>query len=172
MIDTQYRIGEIGTKRDEESLQQYVRALLSRQQALDLLESIQHQINEVWAVMRRLLDYTGPAATATKAIRVARAAQAAKAQDSYRCLEKRREECIAALQHAERVASAALQAVVASSRAPRITRKKSLSLASRARFKAQKLGRAGRRKAAKVKKVLFGEGLNPTAGIADAFIGN
>jgi len=63
--------------------------------------------------MRRLLDGPGAAVRAAKAVRVARATQAAQAQNSYRSLERRREECIAALHHAERRANAALQTMLA-----------------------------------------------------------
>ncbi len=171
MIEIPFRgCGGTAAGEDSESLKEYVRALLSRQQALDLLESIQHQINEVWSVMRRLLDYTGPATRATPATRLARAAQAVQAQNSYRCLEKRREECIAALQHAERVANAALHAVLAKEPSKRANRKKPESrLASRTRFKAQKISRHGR---STVKKAILKSVLNPGTGIADAFIGN
>jgi hypothetical protein len=86
--------------------------MLARQQALDLLDSIHQQINQVWAMMRRLLERSPAAAKAGEAVRVARAAQAAKAQDSYRSLEKRREQCIAALHQAERRANAAMQAML------------------------------------------------------------
>jgi hypothetical protein len=95
-----------------ESLQQYVHALLARQKALDLLETIQQQINQVWSVMRKLLNGPGAAVRAAKAVRAARAAQAAQAKSSYCLLEKRREECIAALQQAECRANAALQTML------------------------------------------------------------
>jgi len=106
------------TDRKNETLQQYVRALLARQQALDLLETIHQQINQVWSAIRKLLDGAGPASRATQAIRVARAAQAAQVQSSYRALEKRREECIAALHQAERHANAALQTMLAAQTQP------------------------------------------------------
>src|ERR1700679_3114848 len=81
--------------REHEALQQYVHALLDRQKALDLLDTIQQRINQVWAVMRRLLEHSGAPGGATKAVRAARASQAVQAQNSYRSLDRRREECIA-----------------------------------------------------------------------------
>jgi phage-related minor tail protein len=106
------------TDRENAALQQYVHALLARQQALDLLETIHQQINHVWSAIRRLLDGTGAAVRAAKAVRVARAAQAAQTQNTYRALEKRREECIAALHQAERRANAALQTILAANPQP------------------------------------------------------
>jgi hypothetical protein len=94
---------------DKQILQEYIHALLARQQALDLLDMIQQQISHVWSSVRRLLGGAGSAVRATQSIRVARVAQAAQAQYSYRSLEKRREECIASLQQAELRANAALQ---------------------------------------------------------------
>lgn len=107
--DTETRVADT----EKTSLQEYVHALLARQKALDLLDSVQYQINEVWSVMRRLLDYTGAAARATQAVRAARAAQASLAQKSYRALEKRRETCLARLRDAENRADAALKSLVA-----------------------------------------------------------
>jgi hypothetical protein len=118
MIDIQFSQPSCASAGGENAgLQQYVRALLARQQALDLLESIHQQINQVWASMRRLLDGRGAAARA-QAVRAARAAQAAKAQSSYRTLEKRREECIAALHQAELTANVALQKILVASSQP------------------------------------------------------
>lgn len=94
----------MAANQEQEVLQHYVRALLARQQALDLLEMIHQQIHQVWARMRKLLDGSG-----AKAARIARAAQA---QNSYRSLEKRREECIATLHQAELRANAALQLIL------------------------------------------------------------
>src|SRR5271170_3620425 len=104
--------------REQQALQQYVHALLDRQQALDLLETIHQQTKQVWSAIRKLLDGTGAAIRAAKAVRVARAAQAAQVQNSYRSLEKRREECIAALHQAERRANAALHAMLAARAQP------------------------------------------------------
>jgi hypothetical protein len=115
-------------------LQQYLRAMLARQQALDLLDSIHHQINEVWAMLRRLLEGSASAARAAKAVRVARAAQAAKAQDSYRTLEKRRADCIAALHQAERRAQAAMQSMLSTDAEP-LSRPDSLARSPRRKLK-------------------------------------
>ena len=96
---------------EPEALQQYVRALLARQHALDVLETIHQQINQVWGTIRRLLEGTG--ARAQRANRLALSAQAIEAKNSYRSLERRREVGIAALHQAERRANAALQSLIA-----------------------------------------------------------
>ena len=49
---------------------------------------------------------------AAQAVRVARAALAAQARNSYRLLEKRQEECIASLHQAELRANAALHGIL------------------------------------------------------------
>ena len=128
MIETPFTQAEcVAANRGNEVLQQYVQALLARQRALDLLETIHQQINQAWSHMRRLLENAGLKTGAGKAIRVARAAQAALAQDSYRALEKGREECIAALHDAERRAHAAWQAMLSS---PKSAAKKKTAFAS------------------------------------------
>jgi hypothetical protein len=160
MIDVSYHdCNSAVASRNNESLEEYVRALLTRQKALDLLEVIHEQINDVWAVMRRLLDYTSAAARASQAVRVARAAQATQAQNAYRSLEKRREECIAALQQAERRASAALQSVLVAPPAPRAAQNSSQLTASRGSSR-------------KLRKGALRPVLNLTAGTTDAFSGN
>ena len=114
MIDTHYSQPDYTVAEPEqEALQEYVRALLARQQALDLLDMLHQQIQHIWAVMRKLLDGAGAAGRAAQAVRVARAALSAQAQKSYHLLEKRREECIAALHQAERRANAALHGMLA-----------------------------------------------------------
>ncbi|MGD0812415.1 MAG: hypothetical protein ABSA83_02325 [Verrucomicrobiota bacterium] len=114
MIDTHYSQSDYTVAEPEqEALQEYVRALLARQQNLDLLDMLHQQIQQIWTVMRKLLDGTGAAGRAAQAVRVARAALSAQAQKSYHSLEKRREECIAALHQAERRANAALHAMLA-----------------------------------------------------------
>ncbi len=159
MIDIPYRTVETEVAdRSNKSLEQYVQALLARQKALDLLETIHEQINEVWAMMRRLLDYTGAASRASQAVRVARAAQAAQAQTAYRRLEKRREECIAALHQSERRANTALQAILSASAPPPAVKKQSAAPFSRSSRKSSKRS---------LKPVL-----NLTSGMTDAFIGN
>lgn len=113
MIDLQLRqTGYVAAEGEPEALQQYVRALLARQHALDLLDTIHEQINNVWGTIRRLLEGSS-AARAAKAERKARAAQAIEAKNSYRSLERRREVCIAALHQAERRANVALQSLIA-----------------------------------------------------------
>jgi len=132
--------------RENETLQQYVRALLARQQALDLLETIQQQINQVWSVIRKLMEGTGAAVRAARAVRVARAAQAAQAQNSYRSLEKRREECIAALHQAERSAHAALQTMLAASPQSESSKSTDFHLSNRSRSNDRLVCRPARRK--------------------------
>ena len=92
-----------GTAPGNDALHRYVRALLARQQALDLLESIHQQINQIWSTMRRFLE---------RPARAAQSPKAAEVKNTYRTLEKRREECIAALQDAECRANAAWQSLL------------------------------------------------------------
>jgi hypothetical protein len=147
MIDIPFTQSGCGVaSRENEILQQYVHALLARQQALDLLETIQQQINQVWSGIRRLLDSTGASIRAAKAVRVARAAQAAQAQNSYRSLEKRREECIAALHQAERRANAALQTMLAAQPQPAPQKSTAFSFSPRSRSNDRTVCRSARRK--------------------------
>jgi hypothetical protein len=134
------------TDPEHETLQQYVHALLARQKALDLLDTIQQRINQVWAVMRRLLDHSGAPGGATKAVRAARASQAVQAQNSYRSLDKRREECIADLHQAERRANAALQNMVAARPQPASSKNTGFPLHSRARSNDSQVCRPSRRR--------------------------
>jgi L-serine deaminase len=135
MIDTPFTSTEPTAEPKQEALRQYVRALLARQQALDLLETIHAQINQVWTVMRKLLDDPGAKGPAAKALRIARAALATKAQQSYHQLERRRDDCIAALHQAERRANASLQFVLTANakKSPRKARSSSTTL--RRKFK-------------------------------------
>jgi len=170
MIDIAYLQDQTAVAdNNNEGLHQYVRALLARQQSLDLLESLQQQIQEVWAIMRRLLDFPGAAAQASQSVRVARAAQAAQAQTSYRALEKRREECIAALHEAERNANNALQNLLTSTvRSAAPLKRPGLNFSLRSHLKKAKASRTE----GKAKKRQVKIGLNPLAGMTDAFIGN
>jgi hypothetical protein len=145
MIDTPFSQADCGTANPEqEALQEYVRALLARQQALDLLETIHQQIKQIWTVMRKLLDGAGAAGRAAQAVRIARAALAVQAQKSYHLLEKRREECIAALHQAERRANAALHAMLAARSKPPSRKTRNVPPSSRARHSGRMVCRAGR----------------------------
>jgi flagellar export protein FliJ len=90
----------IRQRQENEALEFYARALLSRQHALASLEAIHHRIAEDFARMRQLL-----AGGCT-------AAQAAQAQNYHRSLEKMREEAVGALEQAERRVNAASQAML------------------------------------------------------------
>lgn len=170
MIDTSYRECETGSaSRNGEILHEYVQALLARQQAMDLLESIQLQIKDVWAVIRQLLDYTGGAARASKAVRVARAAKAAQAQSSYRYLEKRRQECIADLQAAELRSSAALRAMTSAPASSALRDETAPALPS-------SRNRSGKSKRRPIRRPNGEQSFTPIlklpTGMTDAFIGN
>jgi hypothetical protein len=95
------------------ALQSYVRALLARQHALDDLETVQQQINQVWATIRQLVEAKNDG-RATSAASLSRAAEAIRARHIYNTLERRRELGIAALHQAERRANSALQSMLAS----------------------------------------------------------
>jgi hypothetical protein len=147
MIDTHYNQADYAVADPEqEALQEYVRALLARQQALDLLETIHQQINQVWTVMRKLLDGAGAAGRAAQAVRIARAALATQAQNSYRLLEMRREECIAALHQAERRANAALHAMLTAGSKPPSRKTRNFTPSSRPRHNGGPACRLARRK--------------------------
>jgi flagellar FliJ protein len=87
-------------RQENEALEQYARALLERQQVLDLLEVMDGRINEDWSHIRQLL-----AGGST-------AAQIAQAHQYHRSLEKQRDDCVAALGQAERRVQNASQAML------------------------------------------------------------
>jgi hypothetical protein len=147
MIDTHYSQADYTVATPEqETLQEYVRALLARQQALDLLDTIHQQIKQIWTVMRGLLDGAGAAGRAAQAVRIARAALATQAQNSYGLLEKRREECIGALHQAERRANAALHAMLAARSKSSSPNSRNFPPSSRARHNGRLARRSSRRK--------------------------
>ena len=88
-------------RQENEALEQYARALLARQQVLDLLEAFHQRIADDFAQMRQLM-----AGGCT-------AARAAQAQAYHRTLEKLRDENVALLGQAERHVNAASQAMLA-----------------------------------------------------------
>jgi len=88
-------------RQEQEALENYSRALLSRQQVLELLENMDQCIGRDFAQMRELL---GAGCTA---------AHASQAQSFHALLEKKRDECLAALGQAERQVNAACHAMLA-----------------------------------------------------------
>jgi flagellar export protein FliJ len=88
-------------RQEQEALENYARALLARQQVLDLLADMDYRIAHDYAQMRQL-----------RAGRCT-AAQAAQAQNFHASLEKKRDDCVAALGQAERRVNAASQAMLA-----------------------------------------------------------
>jgi flagellar export protein FliJ len=84
-------------RQENDALEQYARSLLVRQQALDALEAARERIQAHWAEMRRRLS------------RRCAAAQASQLQDHHLVLERRQQECVAALRAAERGVNAASQ---------------------------------------------------------------
>jgi flagellar export protein FliJ len=87
-------------RHEQEALEFYARALLARQQVLDLLADIDHRIGRDFVQMRQLL--AGPCT----------AAQASQAQAFHASLEKQRDECLVTLGQAERRVNAASQAML------------------------------------------------------------
>jgi len=87
-------------RRENETLEQYAHALGARQQVLDLLESIDEKISQSRVAIRTLLS-NGCGAS-----------EAAHAYAAHGALEKRRDECVTALGHAERRVNAASQAMM------------------------------------------------------------
>jgi flagellar export protein FliJ len=88
-------------RQEHEALENYIRALLARQQALNRLEDIDQRIGYDFAQMRLLL-----AGGCT-------AAQAAQAQNYHSSLQKKRDDCAVALGQAERQLNDASQAMLA-----------------------------------------------------------
>ena len=93
-------LGVLRQRQENEALQQYSRALLVRQQALDALEAARDQIRAHWTEMRRRLAGPCPAG------------QARQLQDHLLVLERRQQECVAALRAAERGVNAASQVML------------------------------------------------------------
>jgi flagellar export protein FliJ len=91
-------------RQEQEALENYARALAARQQVLDLLIELDQRIGRDFTQMRTLL--TGRCT----------AAQAAQAQNFHASLEKKRDECVAALGQAERRVNAASHAMLAARR--------------------------------------------------------
>jgi flagellar export protein FliJ len=91
-------------RQEQQAMENCARALLVRQQAVDLLEAINQRIGSEDEHMRGLL---GGGCVA---------AQAAQAQDHHAWLEKKRRDCLDALEQAERRLSAASQAMLAARR--------------------------------------------------------
>jgi flagellar export protein FliJ len=88
-------------RQEQEALENYARALLARQQVLNLLADMDQRIRRDYVEMRKLL-----AARPT-------AAQAAQAQQFHASLEKKRDDCVAALGQAERRLNATSHAMLA-----------------------------------------------------------
>jgi flagellar export protein FliJ len=87
-------------RQEREALEDYIRALLARQKALNVLEEIDQSIGRDFAEMRQLL-----AGSCT-------AVRAAQAQNYHRSLEIKRDEAAAALAQAERRVNEASQAML------------------------------------------------------------
>jgi flagellar export protein FliJ len=87
-------------RQEHEALEEYIRALLARKQALSVLEAIDASIGRDFAQMRKLL-----AGGCT-------AAQAAQAQNYHYALEQQREQSAAALGKAERWVNEASKAML------------------------------------------------------------
>jgi len=87
-------------RQENDAIEQYGRALMVQQQALDALEVARERIQTHWADMRRQIS------------RRCTALQAAQMQDHYRVLECRQQECVAALRAAERGVNAASQTML------------------------------------------------------------
>jgi flagellar export protein FliJ len=88
-------------RQEHEALEDYIRALVGRQQAWQAVETIDQLIGSDFAQMRQML-----AGGCT-------AAQAAQAQNYHRSLEKKRDDGVTALGQAERRVNAASQAMLA-----------------------------------------------------------
>jgi len=88
-------------RQEHQALEEYIRALLARQQALSSLEAIDQIIGRDFAQMRKLLSGG------------CTAAQAAQAQNYHFYLEQKRDQGAAALGEAERQVNEASKAMLA-----------------------------------------------------------
>jgi len=88
-------------RQEQEALENYARALLARQQVLDMLTDMDQRIGRDFVQMRKLL-----AGRCT-------AAQAAQAQNFHASLEKKRDDCVAALGKEERRVNTTSRAMLA-----------------------------------------------------------
>ena len=91
-------------RQEHEALEDYIRALLARQTALNTVESIDRSIGRHFAEMRQLLAQG------------CTASQASQAQEYHRALELKRHGSALALAQAERRVNEASQAVLAARR--------------------------------------------------------
>jgi flagellar export protein FliJ len=87
-------------RQEQNATERYVQALLTRQQALDLLDGLQRELNEGWQELRVQLA------------KGCSASHAAQAHDYHRALAKRRDEASEALGIAERRVNATLQTML------------------------------------------------------------
>jgi flagellar FliJ protein len=88
-------------RQEQKALENYARALLARQQALDRLDAVQREMNAGFVELR------------AKLTKGCAASEAAQAHDYHRLLAKRRDECTVALGVAERRVNAAMQTMLA-----------------------------------------------------------
>jgi flagellar export protein FliJ len=91
-------------RHEQDAMDLYARTLLMRQQAVERLEAVQQLLRAGWQELRQLMA------------RGCQAASAARMHEYHRSLEKRRDECVAALGVAERRVNAAFQAMIAARR--------------------------------------------------------
>lgn len=91
-------------RHEQDAMDLYARTLLMRQQAVERLEAVQQLLRAGWQELRQLMA------------RGCQAANAARMHEYHRSLEKRRDECVAALGVAERRVNAAFQAMIAARR--------------------------------------------------------
>src|ERR1700759_225841 len=87
-------------RQEQKAMEQYAQALLVRQQALERLALVEHQLDGGYQELRAQLA-KGCEATLIS-----------QAQDYHRSLTKRRDDCAAAVGVAERRVNAALQAML------------------------------------------------------------
>jgi flagellar FliJ protein len=88
-------------RQEQTCMEQYAQALLARQQAMDRLAVVQHELTTCHEALR------------VKLTAGCSASEIAQANDYHRALGRRRDECAAQLGAAERRVNAALQAMLA-----------------------------------------------------------
>jgi flagellar export protein FliJ len=93
-------VGTLRQRQEQKAMEQYAQSLIARRRAVDGLEAVERQLSACWE------DWRGRLAGGCAA------AEAAQAHAYQRSLTQRRDECIQALETAERRVNAALHGML------------------------------------------------------------
>lgn len=93
-------VGTLRRRQEQKAMEQYAQCLIARRQALDALEAAEHELSVCWQDLRNRMAEGWTAS------------EAAQAHAYQRSLGKRRDECVAALETAERRVNTALRGML------------------------------------------------------------